>query len=246
MQFDFPKWKVWGTILITVIGLISAVPNFFSAETVAKWPDYVPHARLNLGLDLSGGSHLLLEADVNDVAKQKLEKMQNEVSTAIRRADPALDAGDVAVDANTISFSLRNVKDVDRGRELAYKQTNGVGVTGQRDWNVEVRDTNRVVMTQTPAGLADAVNNTIETARSVVAKRIDPDGTKEVTVVRQGASRILVQVPGLQDPEGLKTLLGKTAKLEFKMVDALADPALIAKGEAPAGCLLYTSDAADE
>ena len=235
MQFDFPKWKVWGTILLTVIGLVSAVPNFFSAETVAKWPSYVPHARLNLGLDLSGGSHLLLEADVNDVAKQKLEKMQADISTAVRRSDPALDVGDITTDNGQVSFFARNLKDVDRARELAYKQTNGVGVTGQRDWTVEVRDTSRIVMTPTPAGIADAVNATIDTAREVVAKRIDPDGTKEVTVVRQGASRILVQVPGLQDPEGLKTLLGKTAKLEFKMVDELADPAAVARGEAPPG-----------
>ncbi len=235
MQFDFPKWKVWGTLLITVIGLVSAIPNFFSPETIAKWPDYVPKAQLNLGLDLSGGSHLLLEAEVGDVAKQKLEKMQADVSTAIRRADPAIDAGEVSTDNGQLSFSLRNPKDVDRGRELAFKQTNGVGVTGQRDWNVEVRDTSRVVMTQTQAGLDDAVNNTIETARAVVAKRIDPEGTKEVTVVRQGVSRILVEVPGLQDPAGLKALLGKTAKLEFKMVDGLADPALVAKGEAPPG-----------
>jgi preprotein translocase subunit SecD len=235
MQFDFPKWKVWLSLLVTIVLVVSAIPNFFAAETVAKWPNWLPHQQLNLGLDLSGGSHLLLEADVKDVTKQKLEKMQADIGTAIRRADPALGAGDVTTDNSQISFFVRNVKDIDRARELAYKQTSGVGVTGQRDWNVEVRDSTRVVMTPTAAGLADTVNNTIETARSVVAKRIDPDGTKEVTVVRQGASRILVEVPGLQDPAGLKALLGKTAKLEFRMVDPLADPAQIARGEAPPG-----------
>ena len=79
------------------------------------------------------------------------------------------------------------------------------------------------------------VDSALETARNVVAKRIDPEGTREVTVVRQGADRILVQVPGLQDPEGLKRLLGKTAKLEFKLVDQNADPQDLAAGRAPAG-----------
>ncbi len=236
MQFDFPKWKVWLVIVLTVVGLASAIPNFFSTETVAKWPSFVPHAQLAYGLDLKGGSHLLLEADVNDVIKQKLDKMQAQVSTAMVRADPAISVGDIVADGKTISFLVRTPKDVERAREAAYRLTNGVGVTGQRDWNVEVRDTNRVVMTPTDAGLKDTINSTIETARSVVAKRIDPNGTKEVTVVRQGASRILVEVPGLQDPAGLKALLGKTAKLEFKMVDdtpGIAD--MVAKGTPPPG-----------
>jgi len=238
MQFDFPKWKVWLVLIVTAVGLVSAVPNFFSAETVAKWPGYVPHAQLSYGLDLKGGSHLLLEADPKDVIKQKLDKMQTQVSTAMLRADPAIDVGEISEDNGAISFLVRSGKDVERAREAAYRLTSGVGVTGQRDWNVEVRDTSRVVMTPTDAGIKDTINSTIETARNVVAKRIDPTGTKEVTVVRQGASRILVEVPGLQDPESLKTLLGKTAKLEFKMVDESVTPAQIAQGAAPPGTQL--------
>jgi len=235
MQFDFPKWKVWLVLIVTIIGLVSSVPNFFSAATVSSWPSWVPHAQLNYGLDLSGGSHLLLEADVADVTKQKLDKMQGDISTALRRSDPPLEVGDVSTDNGQISFLVRNVKDVDRARELAYGLTRGVALTSQRDWTVEVRDTTRVVMTPTQAGIAETVNNTIDTAREVVAKRIDPDGTKEVTVVRQGASRILVEVPGVQDPEGLKTLLGKTAKLEFRMVDEAATPQQIASNVPPPG-----------
>jgi preprotein translocase subunit SecD len=73
------------------------------------------------------------------------------------------------------------------------------------------------------------------TAREVIYNRVDPEGTKEVTVIRQGDRRILVQVPGVQDPEGLKKLLGKTARLEFKLVDLTADPAQVAQGRAPVG-----------
>src|SRR3546814_17644719 len=75
----------------------------------------------------------------------------------------------------------------------------------------------------------------MDVAREVVYNRVDPDGTREVTVVRQGDDRILVQVPGLEDPEGLKELLGKTARLDFKLVDLDADPALLAQGRAPVG-----------
>src|SRR3712207_6480802 len=90
---------------------------------------------------------------------------------------------------------------------------------GQRDWNVNVLDQNRIVMSPTQAGLDKALDDAMNTAREVVYNRVDPEGTKEVTVIRQGGERILVQVPGLQDPEGLKALIGKTARLEFKLVD---------------------------
>jgi len=75
-----------------------------------------------------------------------------------------------------------------------------------------------VIMTPTEAGLQEALDQAMNTAREVVFNRVDPEGTKETTVIRQGADRILVQVPGLEDPEGLKALLGKTARLDFKLV----------------------------
>ena len=95
----------------------------------------------------------------------------------------------------------------------------------------------------------------METATEVVRKRIDELGTREPTIVRQGTSRIVVQVPGLQNPQALKDLLGKTAKLEFKLVDDNADPALVAKNQAPIGDVvlpyvegggLYRAEALDD
>ncbi|MBU6207617.1 MAG: protein translocase subunit SecD, partial [Alphaproteobacteria bacterium] len=236
MPLDFPRWKTVLVLFATIFLLLAAIPNFIPDSLLNRVPDWIPHERLHYGLDLSGGSHLLLEADVHDVAKQKLDKMQGDLSQALRRADPVIETGDIAEDNGTVSVMVRNVADVDRAREVAYKLTNPVGVTGQRDWTVEVRDTTRLVMTPTQAGLNDAINSTVESARNVVAKRIDPNGTSEVTVVRQGANRILVEVPGLQDPEHLKTLLGTTAKMDFKMVDDTPDAAsMAAKGLTPPG-----------
>jgi preprotein translocase subunit SecD len=96
-------------------------------------------------------------------------------------------------------------------------------------------------MTPTKDGIEAALDSAMSTAREVVYNRVDPEGTKEVTVVRQGANRILVQVPGLKDPEGLKQLLGKTARLEFRLVDLNADPAQVAQGRAPVGSVVLPS-----
>ena len=85
-------------------------------------------------------------------------------------------------------------------------------------------------MTPTQAGLDQAIDQAMDDATEVVRKRIDELGTREPTIIRQGTDRIVVQVPGLQNPQALKALLGKTAKLEFKLVDLTADPAQVAQG----------------
>src|SRR5690606_36503892 len=99
-----------------------------------------------------------------------------------------------------------------------------IGVTGQRSFNVEVTDGNRIVLTQTSAGRTQAMEGAMTQAVEVIRRRIDELGTREPTIIRQGGERIVVQVPGLQDPAALKELLGKTAQLEFKLVDLDADP----------------------
>ena len=234
-MLDFPRWKVVLVVVTTAIGLLCALPSISGSSLGRFLPERFASTRINLGLDLAGGSHLLLEADVRDVAKQRLEQMEENVRTEMRRADPKIEIGDISTAGGELAFLVRNPGQVDAAVDLIRNLTNGIGVTGERDWQVAVRDSIRIVMTPTLSGLKAKVNETLDTARSVVAKRIDPDGTKEVTVIRQGADRILVQVPGLQDPEGLKSLLGKTAKLEFKLVDLTADPAQIAQGIAPPG-----------
>jgi preprotein translocase subunit SecD len=235
MPLDFPRWKVWMVLLTMVAAIAFAVPNFFPKSVTDVWPGFVPKARFNYGLDLQGGSHLLLEAETSDVAKQKLDAMEETLRVEYRRATPRIEVGDMSTAEGKLSFFVRDVAQLDSAVEKARALTAPAGLGGQRDWDVAVIDSTRIVMTPTRAGLDKSVNDALDTAREVVAKRIDPNGTSEVTVVRQGANRILVQVPGLQDPEGLKTLLGKTAKLEFKLVDLNANPADVAAGRAPPG-----------
>ena len=111
--------------------------------------------------------------------------------------------------------------------------TRPVGLTGSRDWDLTTVDGNRIVLTPTESGAKQALTNSLTVARDVVRRRIDPGGTKEITVINQGERRIFVQVPGVEDPEALKTLIGQTARLEFKLVDLTADPNQVAQGRAP-------------
>jgi preprotein translocase subunit SecD len=233
-MLDFPRWKVWGTTLLCLLGILFAIPSFFPEKQVQAWPSFIPKTQINLGLDLAGGSHLLLEADTSGVAAQRIEQMEETIRVGARREGTPLDIGDLSTSGGRLVFTVRNPAQVDAAVDFARRQTQPIGL-GPRDWDVGVIDQNRIVMTPTQAGVAQALDNAMKTAREVVYNRIDPEGTKEVTVIRQGADRILVQVPGLEDPEGLKQLLGKTARLDFKLVDLNADPAQVAQGRAPVG-----------
>ena len=231
-MLDFPTWKKAWLWLLVAAGILAALPSLVSLAG-GRWPAALPGPTVNLGLDLAGGSHILLEADPRQVAEQRLENMEETVRAAMRRAEPRIRIGDVSTRGGRLSFMLDNPADLDRAREDLLPAINGTGTV--REWDLQVEDGTRIVLTPTEQGLKTAVTDAMDSATEVVRKRIDELGTREPTIIRQGPTRIVVQVPGLQDPEQLKALLGQTAKLEFKLVDETALPSDVAQGIAPPG-----------
>jgi preprotein translocase subunit SecD len=234
-MLDFSRWKIWSISLILLVGILFAVPSLIAGTTFSdRYPSWLPSAKINLGLDLAGGSHLLLEADTADAAKQRLQSMEDQVTTELRRG-PRVEIGDISTSGGRVTFLVRDPTQVDTAVERLRQITQPVGLTGARDWDVQVMDSTRIVMTPTQGGAQRALKDAMTVARDVVRRRIDPQGTKEITVINQGSNRILVQVPGVEDPEALKRLIGQTARLEFKLVDLTADQAQVQQGRAPAG-----------
>ncbi|MET0249812.1 MAG: protein translocase subunit SecD [Sphingobium sp.] len=233
-MLNFSRGAAIAIILPLLIGILCAVPSFLPDSAVAQLPGFM-RTRVNLGLDLSGGSHLLLEASTQDVAKQRLANMEEQVRTEMRRQTPRIAIGDISGRDGKLSFMVRDAAQVDAAVERIRPLTQGAGLTGQRDFNVEVVNSSTIVITPTKAGIDNAVKGAMEVATEVIRKRIDEMGTREPTIQQQGGNRIVVQVPGLQDPKALKDLLGQTAKLEFKLVDQNADPSEVAQGRAPVG-----------
>jgi preprotein translocase subunit SecD len=232
---EFPRWKVWLIGLVIAVGFLFSIPSLIGGTALAeRWPSWLPQYKISLGLDLAGGSHLLLEADARDAQKQRLQAMEDSVSTELRRA-PRVEIGDISTAGGRLSFLVRDPTQVDAAVERMRTLTRPVALTGNRDWDVQVVDSTRVVLTPTASGSAQALKDAMGVARDVVRRRIDPGGTKEITVVTEGGNRILVQVPGVEDPEALKKLIGQTARLEFKLVDLSADPAQVQQGRAPPG-----------
>src|SRR5438270_7241277 len=234
-MLEFPKWKVWLVSIVVAAGVLLSIPSLIAGSNVAEhWPNWLPQYRINLGLDLAGGSHLLLEADQNDALKQRLQAKEDEVATELRR-DPAIDIGDISTAAGRLSFLVRNPTQIDAAVERMRRLSEPIALTGNRDWDVQVVDSTRIVLTPTPQGTTQALKDAMGVARDVVRRRIDPGGTKEITVVTEGGSRILVEVPGVENPEELKKLIGQTARLEFKLVDLSADLREVQQGHAPPG-----------
>jgi preprotein translocase subunit SecD len=234
-MLEFPRWKVWLVSVIVAIGVLLSIPSLLAGTTLSgSWPKWLPQYKISLGLDLAGGSQLLLEADAADAQKQRLQAMEDSVATELRR-DPAIDIGDISTAGGRLSFLVRNPTQVDAAVERMRALTRPVALTGNRDWDVQVVDSTRVVLTPTPSGNARALKEAMSVARDVVRRRIDPQGTKEITVITEGDTRLFVQVPGVTDPEQLKRLIGQTARLEFKLVDLSANPTDVQQGRAPPG-----------
>lgn len=233
-MLEFPRWKVIWLWLLTLACVIAAIPSLTSTMGLS-WPSSLPEPKVNLGLDLAGGSHILLEADPSQVRQQRIEGMEESVRTKLKQDGKTIRISDISNRDGALTFVVADPSQVDTVREAILPLTNGAGLTGQRDWDINVSDGNRFILKPTDAGVDQAVTQAMDTAVEVVRKRIDALGTKEPTIIRSGPTRIVVQVPGLQDPQALKNLLGQTAKLEFKLVDTAALPSDVAQGIAPAG-----------
>jgi preprotein translocase subunit SecD len=231
-MLDFPVWKRIWVWALTIVVAACSLPTLVT-QLGGSWPSQLPNPQVHLGLDLAGGSQLLLEAQPADVAKQRLDTMNETVRTRLREAKPRIRIGDVSTSGGRLSFLLEDASQVDAAREAILPALNGSGSV--REWDLQVVDGSRFVLTQTQQGLEQAVTQAMDSATEVVRKRIDALGTREPTIVREGAKRIMVQVPGLQNPQQLKDLLGKTAELQFKLVDTAALQSDIAQGIVPPG-----------
>lgn len=232
-MLDFPRWRIWMLNILVLVGVLFAVPSVLPANIRAQMAQFFPTPTINLGLDLAGGSHILLEADTSQLAQARLESLEDSVRAAMRRTEPRVSIADVSRANGQLSFTVTDASQVDAAREALLSVTSNS--TGTRDWNIGVNDGNRIILTPASSGNETALDQAMDTAKDVIDRRINALGTLEPTIIRQGDNRIVVQVPGLEDPEALKALIGKTAKLEFKLVDEQADAEQTAKGTARVG-----------
>src|ERR1700733_9545892 len=229
----FTRWKALAIILTALVVCLCAVPNFFPEAKVKTWPVWAQR-RLVLGLDLQGGSYLLLEVDSNYVKKEKLDQVRDDARRVLREAKigyTGLASRPDSVEVRVKEADLQNA--LTKLRELSQPLGGLLGSSGQRSLEVSDAGGGLIRLTVPQAAITDRIRQTIEQSIQIVERRVNQLGTVEPVIQRQGTDRILVQVPGLQDPTRLKELLGKTAKMEFRMVDPTVPPDQAQRGGVP-------------
>src|SRR3954469_8727944 len=230
----FSRWKALGTLLTALFVCLFAVPNFFSDATIKRLPAWAQR-HVVLGLDLQGGSHILLEVDSNYVRKEKAESLRDDVRNVLR--SNRLQFTGLTIRGLTVEVRIREESDfataLSKLRELAQPLGGLLSATGQR--SVEVVDAgNRVIqLTISQPAITERVRQVVEQAIQIVERRINEIGTVEPLIQRQGVDRILVQVPGVGDPTRILELLGRTAKLTFRLVDTTVSPEQAQQGRVP-------------
>ncbi|MFC5068976.1 protein translocase subunit SecD [Flaviflagellibacter deserti] len=220
-MLHYSRTKTILTLLVVALGLLFVVPNLLSPQARARLPSFLQNT-IVLGLDLQGGSHILLEVDAQALRNEKLEALRDQVRTALR--DARIGYTGLGNAGQGVQVRLRDVADLQAAttklRELRNPISSSLlGNTGQFDLDVTNTPDGLVTLTPTEAGVDARIRSAVDQSIEIVRRRVDELGTTEPSIQRQGADRILVQVPGLQDPQRLKELIGTTAKLTFRMVD---------------------------
>jgi protein-export membrane protein SecD len=228
----FARWKVTAILALLALGCIFAFPNLLPTRISDAIPGWLPHERVSLGLDLQGGSHLLLEADIDSVVHERLTGIVDGIRTELRKAN--IGYTDLGVQANAVKLKLRDPTAIETARPLLEEQTKGLDLT--------IADDGSVTASYSDAAITSLTQQVMDQSIDIVRKRVDETGTREPTIQRQGKDRILVQLPGIQDPEKVKEYLGKTAKMTFRFVDTSVTPADAARGNLPPTSELLPAD----
>jgi len=208
MQY-LSQWRLSIIFGVCLVGLWVSLASFFSKDTLDRFPDIFYKQQISLGLDLQGGSSLLLEVDLKDVSKDYMYTLLDEVRRSFRKEH----IGHFnlrAENQNSLKFTLRNLSQKDKALSVIRYiiQDVSVKVENAQDVIVHVNDS---VFKQREEG---AVKQSIE----IVRRRIDEMGTKEPSIQQQGKNRILVQLPGVSDPKQIIDILGTTARLTFRLL----------------------------
>ncbi|MDB0048697.1 protein translocase subunit SecD [Alphaproteobacteria bacterium] len=229
---NLSKIRVSSVLLLVFLGIAYAIPNFMNTSFKSNFLNFLPGKSINLGLDLKGGSYLLLKADMDIVFSEKLETLLSDVRSALRKSKVGYKQ--LRVDNKKISFQKRN--------DISNKKIKSIILNIDKNLDVKIIQ-NKFFIQFSELNKNKITKSTMAQAIEIVRRRIDETGTNEPSIQQQGIDRIIVQLPGLDDPSRIKKLLGKTAKLNFQ----LAHPSIFSEdinenSKAPPGYVILVDD----
>ncbi len=248
-MLHFSRWKVVMIMAVVVFSAMFTAPNLISESTLKAFPDWVPKQRLTLGLDLQGGSHLMLKVEREGVVAERLEVLRDDVKSLLRpRNEKKISYANLSGKGRIVQVRIRNLDDLEEAKKRLAELSSpinsglfGAGIITEVEMSEPEPGLLRFELTDD--GLDSRMQSVVSQSIEVIRRRIDELGTTEPIIQRQGDDRIIVQVPGLDNPERLKEILDKTAKLAFRMVNEEASPQEALRTRPPADSeLLYSSE----
>ncbi len=205
-------------INVLIIYLLFFVIAIFSAFNLQNENDQFIKKKINLGLDLQGGSYLLLEINSDTLVKEKIQSKVIPIKKLLK--ENKINYNNFKINEKSLSLSIDNIEKFDL---LFYSRKDNLinpYIDNYRSHELELKkiDNNQIEILFSKFGLLTINNAALKQSIEIVRRRIDDVGTKEPTILQRGEKRILVELPGLKDPERIKALLGKTAQLNFRLV----------------------------
>lgn len=223
---SFPRWKIWLILAVLAVSLMASLPNVTSVPS--WWPASLSNP-MSLGLDLKGGIHLVLDVDVDKAVAHSVEEDIDSARQALRKAK--IRYRKLASDNNTLLITIKKPGDLTAAESLLKE-------TFSNNYSISPAVENSFSLTLKESVADETRKFAVDQAIEVIRGRIDALGTTEPVIVKQGKHRILVQIPGYEDTAHAKQLIGRTAQLEFKLVDEKGDLDKAMAGNLPAGDII--------
>lgn len=233
-MLQLSRWKIILVAVATMLSILWAAPNVLPASARAQLPAFMSKT-LNLGLDLQGGSYLLIEVDTAALTRERLNNLMEDVRTNLREKQIAF--ADLGVVNGQVSVRIVDPAQVGAANAELNKLAAPSGANGRSEVSV-LRSGDRLTLGLSQAALAQQARDAVKQSVEIIRRRVDQLGTKEPSIAQQGVNRLVVQAPGESDPERLQRVIGQTAKLSFQMVDATTPAAEAAQGLVPPGSVL--------
>lgn len=208
-MLNLPRWQTIGIITVTLLAVLFALPNLLPSSVLDHLPGWYAQSRMNLGLDLRGGAHFLLEADLRSLMTERLTNLSDSVRSELRKQQVGFKDVNVEGGRNVV-ITLRDEAQRSKALEAIRAVDPTIAISGSGDL---------IRLAYSDQEVAKKKKEVIDQSIEILRRRVDETGTIEPTIVRQGDERILLQVPGIKDTTDLKRKINQTAKLTFHLVN---------------------------
>ncbi|MGA1804400.1 protein translocase subunit SecDF [Rhizobium sp. HT1-10] len=244
-MLQFSRWKTILVWLAVFISVVVALPNLFSERQLARFPSWLPHHKAVLGLDLQGGSRISLKIERDEIVAARLQATINDVARRLR--DAKIATSDLSGTVQTITLHLADAGQMQAATDALKPLTDSIGTSSTggaiREAAVTSGNDGLITVALTNDGINFRVSAAVDQSIDVVENRVKQVGRREPLIEKQGIDRLIVEVPGLTDPQRLKTLLNQPAKLTFNMLDTSMPVQTAIDTQPPANSeVLYSQD----